>query len=190
MTEIERDICFVDTETLGVHPDAPIWEFAAVRRIDSTLPMATEVTLEFQIQHDPADWVDTLPDEFKADYLGRYNETEAYCEKIAAQVIHTATKDTVVLGCNPGFDIERLAKLLQRNGIEPAWHYHPIDMSSFALGYLARAGVALPTSKWKSDLLSLAATNTDPARFNRHTAMGDVLWVRAQWDAAMKGTTR
>jgi hypothetical protein len=27
-------LCFMDTETLGLNPDAPVWEFAAIR-IDS-----------------------------------------------------------------------------------------------------------------------------------------------------------
>lgn len=188
MTEIERDICFVDTETLGLDPDAPIWEFAAIRVGDVGCSSSTAVAADFQIHHDPTGWLETMPDEFRNDYLARYDETSAHCEKIAASVVHDVTRDTIIIGCNPGFDIERLTKLLQRNQIEPAWHYHPIDVPSFALGYLARSGLRLPTSKWKSDLLSLAAFNVDPTTFERHTAMGDVRWTLGQWKAAMQGT--
>ena len=39
---------------------------------------------------------------------------------------------------------------------------------------------------WSSDGLS-SAVGVDPEQFERHTAMGDVRWVMAQWDAVMGG---
>lgn len=42
------DIVFMDTETLGVHIDAPIWELAAIRRRAD----GTETELHMFIQFD------------------------------------------------------------------------------------------------------------------------------------------
>ncbi len=179
------DLVFLDTETCGLHLDAPIWEFAGVRRSDGG-----ETHVEFLIDHDPADWLDTLPERFLADYRNRYQQAGARPEHEAAERIHQFTDGAIVIGCNPGFDLERLALLLRRNGIEPSWHYHPLDMPSVCLGFLAALGIKLPPpADWKSDRLALAAAGVDSADYARHTAMGDVQWVAAQWDVLMDMVT-
>jgi hypothetical protein len=187
------DIVFLDTETIGLHPEAPIWEFAGIRRFDDITKAETdgwplkytargpEVSVLFTIQHDPGEYLDDLPDWLLDDYGARYDETTAWCERVAASQICALTKDATVIGCNPGFDLERLTKLLQRNKIEPSWHYHPLDIASIAAGYLA-ARNALPPQPWKSDALA-CALGVYAEEYERHTAMGDVLWTRAQWDA-------
>lgn len=179
------DLIFLDTETLGLDPDAPVWEFAAVRRLDP----AGEIKTEFTIQHDPAGWLDDFPEEFLADYLARYDETQAWCEPAAAREIHAFTKGAHIVGAVPSFDSERLAKLLRRNGIEPEWHYHLIDVENVVVGYLrglyVASGQDMPlVPPWKSDELS-AAVGINPDSYARHTAMGDVKWTMAQWDAVM-----
>lgn len=190
------DLIFLDTECLGLDPDAPIWEFAAIRRLD---PVG-EVKTEFTIQHDPTGWLDDFPEEFAADYHARYDETQAWCERAAAREIYAITKGAHIVGAVPSFDAERLAKLLRRNGIEPEWHYHLIDVENVVVGYLhGVAARALDEAwmrgdepdrallnrhlapPWKSDQLS-AAVGVNPADYKRHTAMGDVLWTMAQWD--------
>lgn len=173
-----RDFVFLDTETLGLHPDAPIWEFAAIRR-DGT--NGTEYTTAITIMHDPGDWLEDLADQFLDDYGNRYIAEEAWCERAAASAIDAATAGAIIIGCNPGFDIERLAKLLRRNGIEPSWHYHPIDSASVAIGYLSALGKLPYNNLWKSDVLS-ARIGVDPAKYDRHTALGDVWWIIAQID--------
>lgn len=172
------DIVFLDTETLGLG-DAPIWEFAAIRR----QPDGTETVRQFFIRHDPYPWLDDLPDEFANDYVARFNPREALTVEQAAWHIHLATAGAHIVGAVPNFDTERLAKLLACNDIKPGWHYHLIDVENLAVGYLA-ARNDLWKPPWKSDKLS-AAISVDPQEFPRHTAMGDVLWVRAQYDAIM-----
>lgn len=176
------DLVFLDTETLGLDPDAPVWEFAAVRRLD---PVG-EVKVEFTIHHNPAHWLDDFPEAFLADYLNRFNPYDAWCETVAARTIHRITKGAHIVGAVPSFDTERLAKLLRRNGIEPEWHYHLIDVENIVVGYLAGRGELIPPP-WKSDQLS-AAVGVNPDDYNRHTAMGDVLWSMSQWDAVMAET--
>ncbi|GAA2418394.1 3'-5' exonuclease family protein [Mycolicibacterium llatzerense] len=183
------DIVFLDTETLGLDPQAPIWEFAAIR-VRPCFPVETR---EFTIKHQAAYWVDRMEGQgpkgaaLAADYRARYNKAHALTEAEAAKEIHAITKGAWVIGCNPGFDLDsrRLDDLLLRNGIEHAWHYHPDDISSMAKGWLAAAG-RLPAPPWSSDQLSLAL-GVDPAKFARHTAMGDVRWVMAQYDAITGG---
>lgn len=177
------DIVFLDTETLGLHPDAPVWEFAAIRRPGGD-PPRTEMTEHFTIRHDPGFWYETLPEAFRADYQKRYDRSRAYYEEAAAHAIHTITRGAKIIACNPGFDLERLWKLLRRNDIEPEWHYHPLDITSLAIGYDAGRGQHI-TAPWRSEQ-SAEAIGVATDDFARHTAMGDVLWTRAQWDAVMR----
>lgn len=183
------DICFIDTETLGLDPDAPVWEFAAIRRF----PDGREDRTEFFIRHDPAHWLDQMPESFLTDYQTRYDNAEALDPHSAAVMVHMVTRGASIVGAVPSFDTERLYKLLRRNGIVPEWHYHLVDVENVVVGYLtacARYDGVEPVSldylspPWQSNVLS-SAVGVDPDGFARHTAMGDVLWVRAQWDAVM-----
>jgi hypothetical protein len=178
------DIVFMDTETLGLDPNAPVWEFASIRRFED----GSEASTEFLINHDVAHWLDDFPTEFRADYDTRYDASKAISELAAARKIRTATDGAHIIGAVPSFDTERLAKLLRRNGLEPAWHYHLVDVENVVVGYLAAKGELL-TPPWKSDQLS-AAVGVDAGAFERHTAMGDVRWTMAQWDAVMSSPNR
>jgi len=168
-----EDIVIVDTETLGLDPDAPIWEFAAMRFAPG-LPVQSA---QFFIEHDGGPWYEDMTIEFLNDYRDRYLPLASLDEGKAVEEIYFITNGAVLVGCNPGFDTERLAKLMRRNGIEPAWHYHPLDSASMAIGYLAGQMRLFPPP-WKSNTLS-AAVGVDPERFARHTAMGDVQWTQA-----------
>lgn len=195
------DLCFMDTETLGLDPDAPIWEFAAVRRFAHGIEDRTE----FRIRHDPAHWLDDFPAEFRADYDARYTPHDAMDPFEAAVMISIFTRGAHIIGAVPSFDTERLAKLLHRHGIEPGWHYHLIDVENVVVGWLhgvaaraidearMRGGDPDPAligrhlePPWKSDELS-RAVGVNPEDYARHTAMGDVQWAMAQWDIVIGG---
>jgi hypothetical protein len=179
------DICFIDIETLGLHPDAPIWEFAAIRRFHADpVDDGKEDRTQFFIRHEPGPFYDDLPEEFQKDYQNRYTRSDALTESSAAIMIHIVTRGAKIVGCNPGFDLERLTKLLVRNRITPEWHYHPLDITSIALGYYAAVDEKPPTPPWRSEQMA-EAVGVETADYKRHTAMGDVVWVRAQWDAVM-----
>lgn len=207
------DIVFLDTETLGLDHDAPVWEFAAIRRQAS----GTETSLHIFIEHEPEPWLSEMPARFAADYRDRYNlvdDIPVYTEYDAAEMIvdflHDDDQPPHIVGAVPDFDTTRLARLLVRNefaGVTRCerialacqtmphrlpWHYHLIDVENLAVGYLAGraacgdfdAGLAMPDLPWDSNALS-RAVGVDPDRFDRHTALGDVRWVMAQWDAIM-----
>jgi hypothetical protein len=174
---------FLDCETLGLDRAAPIWEFAAIRIADD----GTEVNREhFTIRHEPAKWMATLPDEFVRDYHARYVPGSAASKWDAARRIASIVAGgAVIAGSNPAFDMERLEDLLSTEGLSPGWHYHPCDVPTMAIGYLAARGELIPRP-WKSDALS-AAVGILPIAYRRHTAMGDVLWTRDLYEAITGG---
>jgi DNA polymerase III epsilon subunit-like protein len=180
------DIVFLDIETMGLDPVAPIWEFAAIRR-EVNGCWCCDTKVEFFIQHDPAHWLDdpNWPDSFKQDYLARFDET-AIPEQDAADIIASYVADgAIVHASNPAFDMERIQILLERNKMTPGWDYHPKDIPSLVEGYLSAKG-RLPEERWTSNSLS-TALGVDPADYARHTALGDCLWTLAQYDIVHGG---
>lgn len=179
------DIVFLDIETLGLDPAAPIWEFAALRRYAD----GTDERITFTIQHSPAAaklWLPTLREKFQIDYRNRFDPAEAISQDSAASLINIYTRGAVMICCNPLFDEPRLAELLRSHFIEPGWHYHALDTSSLVIGYLAGRGYPPHPSAWKSDVLS-GTIGIDPDDYDRHTAMGDTQWIADQWDIVMGG---
>lgn len=186
------DIVFLDTETLGVHIDAPIWELAAVRR----RPDGTEATLHLFIHHDPDRWLKdpNFPESFKRDYYQRYPEDNDVPRYSAARILQNfLTGRPHIVGSVPNFDTERIShQLLRPNDIPDPWHYHLIDVENLVVGFIAGrasqgdvdAGLAMPDLPWDSNALS-RAVGVDPDDYERHTAMGDVRWAMAQYDAVM-----
>ncbi len=187
------DIVFMDTETLGLDLDSPIWEFAAIRRNGET---GEETALHLFIKNDPTGWLEQLPDEFAQDYTARYDHNQAVPTRGAAEHIAAFLADRPhIIGAVPDFDTTRIRhQLLRPNHIPDPWHYHLIDIENIVAGYLVGIGKqavndgvlqaidlgkALPP--YNSNELS-TAVDVDPEAFPRHTAMGDVEWVRAQWD--------
>lgn len=182
-----QPIVFLDCETLGLDPAAPIWEFACLRRDYDEDGSYFTRTVEFFIQHDPAKWLDDpdYPDSFKQDYRDRFIREDAMPETVAASIIAAAVTDAVVHASNPMFDMERIAVLLGRSRMAPRWHYHPVDVPTLVQGFLAARG-ELPEPPWKSDRLS-EALGVIPADYARHTALGDVAWTVAMYDTVMDG---
>jgi hypothetical protein len=199
------DIVFLDTETLGVKLDSPIWEVAAIRRRPNpALPSCTiEDELHIFVHHDIWPWYDELPEEFQADHDKRFDGSIAHEPSEAAHIIHAFFTDRPhVVGAVPNFDTERIShQLLHPAGLADPWHYHLIDVENLAVGYLhgvaaraidearERGEEPLPglidrflEYPWKSDVVS-HAIGVNPDDFSRHTAMGDVLWAKAQYDA-------
>lgn len=194
------DIVFLDTETLGVHLDSPIWEVAALRRHTET---GEETALHFFVHHEMDPWYDELPEEFQRDYASRFDAESAHEMFDAAQEINAFMVGRPhIVGAVPNFDTARIShQLLQPAGLADPWHYHLIDVENLAVGYLhgvaaraidearERGEEPLPglidrflEFPWKSDVVS-RAVGVNPDDFDRHTAMGDVLWVKTQYDA-------
>lgn len=189
------DLVFLDTETLGVHIDAPIWELAAVRRA----PNGTESTLHMFIHHNAEPWLtgpNALPEQFAADYRNRFDPEHALGQSSAAGILNAfLAQRPHIVGAVPNFDTERISRQLFRPAnIPDPWHYHLIDVENLAVGFLAGrammgdldAGLTMPDLPWNSNDLS-RAIGVDPDEFVRLSAMGDVRWAIAQFDAIMGG---
>lgn len=178
------DLLFLDTETLGIDPYAPIWELAALRRDETTVE---ETELHMLVQHTDADkWLAELPEQFRADYLTRYSADNAVTiDEAVERLVSFASGRPLLIGSNPGFDSERIRRQwLEQRGVSEPWYYHLEDIASIVKGYLA-ARKALDFTMVKSDTMS-KAIGVDPDDYDRHTAMGDVLWTRDQWDVVMR----
>lgn len=183
-------LCFLDTETLGLPLQAPVWEFAAIRREPDGQETHYHAFFDHNDFNGAGYFTEDLPDEFRNDYHTRYDHKKALKGGERAAFVYAATAGAHIVGACPNFDTERLALLMRQYEIEPRWHYHLIDVENVVLGYLARHNKLDHTDTidlappMKSDWLS-HQVGVDPAQFGRHTAMGDCLWVRAQWDAVM-----
>lgn len=198
-------LCFIDTETTGVHPERQVWEVAMIRRDD-------------QGQREQAFFVDV--DLSKADpfglNVGRFYERHPKGVQIATgsaptMVIHTQkdargsgswvvpvnpvtteaaaryvaewTHGAHLVGAVPNFDAETLAPLLRAHGLIPSWHYHLIDVEALAVGYLMAKGNVDVGPPWKSEALSYGCNVTPPTDEERHTALGDARWAMRLYDA-------
>lgn len=192
-------LVFMDTETTGLSLDDDIWEFAAIRRE----PDGTETELHLFIEHD-REKCSRLPEPFREDHYDRFRDHRAIARREAAQKIgHFFVRDASVgkphvVGAVPNFDTERLRLLIAHaRWTQSIWHYHLIDVENLAVGYLAHEqnwpigkSIDDPSSviapPWDSNELS-RAVGVDPDQFERHTAMGDVRWAMAIYDAVMGG---
>lgn len=170
-------IIFLDTETLGLGLDDPIWEVAAIRReLDGT--ERRYHWLMCGPDDEPLLTPPGFPEPFRGDFLARYRGGAAATRRsVAAQLRVLFQGRPHIVGAVPNFDTERLAHQFGVSG----WHHHLIDVEALAVGWLAGRGEELPGLPWDSDDLS-RLVEVDPDDYDRHTAMGDVRWARAIYD--------
>lgn len=192
-------LVFLDTETTGTGPLDEIWELAAVRRD----PDGTQTELLIQVDHNLSRGWD-LPEHFRVDRARRFSPMAALTKEEAACRVADilspgpAGERAVIIGANPAFDVRGITALLEQHDLGyPTWHYRPVDVGALAYGYLsAIAGTQTVDNDvhdlleqglpWSSDAVS-RALGIDPADYARHTAMGDVRWVTAIYDAVTGG---
>lgn len=204
-----RNRAWMDTETTGLHRQRRAWEIAAiVRPGDGT--RADDI--EFSVFVDIAD-LDLTNAEPDALAFGRFWQRHPQAHLVplvgsllgverdlpatpptgavrreweALATLAELTKGSTIHGSNPSFDVETLSPRMVVSRLEPGWHYHPEDVPSVARGWLLGRGHRdVPR---KSDQVS-ALCGVDPAKYDRHTALGDCRWLRDLSDAIeMDGT--
>jgi hypothetical protein len=184
-------IVFLDTETFGLDVADPVWEVAAVRRD----PDGTETEYHAFVMHDPAA-AQALPESFRTDHDTRYRFDVAVPPWVLVDDLLELFAPPAdyrqrahVAGMVPSFDTERIGLLFRRYAREEGpWHHHLIDVETLAVGRLQgqdASGWMPPVHPpWDSENVS-RSVGVDPARFERHTAMGDVRWAMAIYDAVM-----
>lgn len=180
-------LVFMDTETTGLGLDADIWEFAAIRRDED----GTETALHLFIEHSWTKCRD-LPESFRNDHMARFpGHDQATSRREAAWAIYRffgagqLPKDPLphIVGAVPNFDTERLMRMFAAEiaQMKAPWHYHLIDVENLAVGWMSANHRSVPLP-WDSDILS-RSVGIEPPTDRRHTAMGDVEWARAIYDA-------
>lgn len=186
-------VVFLDTETTGLNPLSDhVWEVAALR----VEPGQPDEELHMLVDHAPPG-DEYLASRFADDYKARYDPELGLMRHVAVHRIRSIFRGRAhMVGAVPSFDAERIGVMRRLSGIDEPdpWHYHLIDVEILAVGYLRakrkfgayRPGqieeaLALP---YDSNLVS-RAVGVEPDEFDRHTAMGDVLWAKAIYDAVI-----
>lgn len=202
-------IVFLDSETTGLDPilDEP-WEVAWCKRslfLDASKTQDVYSTMFVQHKYERAE---KLPAEFKQDYDARFRFEQAITRpELASRVMETFSGRLHVVGNVPSFDTTRIGYMLYKLGLNEPWHYHVTCIENVALGYLQgrlRSDYRHMTSAERSRLTSVVnrlaihgksidsnelslSLGVDPDLYDRHTALGDVKWCVAQWDAIFNG---
>lgn len=196
-------ICFIDTETTGVHPGRKVWEVAMILRDDAgqrEISFFVEVELvgadpfglsvgRFYERHPFGRYLAGLDtEEPAAAYFatGRDAGDLAYVSTLAAaRLVARWTNGAHLVGIVPNFDSEVLADLLRWHQLIPAWHYHLIDVEAMAVGWLnarRQHGEDPIAPPWRSDDLFRLCGIEPPSDDERHTAMGDTVWAMRIYD--------
>ena len=178
-TPTKAPICFIDTETTSLDRyTREVWEVAMIRREPDGSETDGYEALVAGIDLSEASPVSLKIGRFydRYDMVGSWNARGYSSAGDVARSVELFTRGAHLVGAVPSFEDTSLAPLLKRHQLAPAWHYHLVCIENVLAGWF---GVMPPYS---SDELSMRV-GVDPANFDRHTAMGDVLWVRAQWDA-------
>ncbi|WBQ03001.1 hypothetical protein [Kribbella sp. CA-293567] len=191
-------LCFIDTETTGVHPGRKVWEIAMIRRnpgqpdrertfyVDVDLTDADPFGLavgRFYERHPLGRWMASAGGTINRPAgrdMGSHLSLRAAAEEVALY-----THGTHLVGAVPNFDAETLAPLLRDHQLTPSWHYHLVDVEALAAGYLAARQPAStsPAPPWNSDELTVAIGVEPASDTERHTAMGDAQWAKRTYDA-------
>jgi hypothetical protein len=191
-------LCFLATETDGLHSGRQAWDIAIIRRD----PDGTQTEHQFFVE------IDLSTADPKGLRIGKFYDRHPIGRHIAhrdswsvpsfERVDHKSARDAAfavaqlthgahIVGAVPSFDTDTLDPLLRRHGLIPAWHYHLIDIEVLALGYLAATRNEVIHPPYRSDDLTLAL-GLDPAPpEDRHTALGDARWAMRMYDAVMSG---
>lgn len=203
-------LVFLDTETTGLHHDRRPWEIALIRRepngemtalhvFVSDVDLSSAELMGLNVGH----FYDNHPT-FRTDFPRQLPAGDEQLqigpvawlatEAKAAVLVERMTRGATIVGNNPGFDVEVLAAMFRRHKLCPAWHYHPIDVVSQALGFLsvlnlkAIGDLLAPelvedlTPPLRSDKLSRLCGVEPPEGEERHTAIGDARWVQRWYD--------
>ena len=202
------NVCFVDTETSGLHPEHHgIYEVALIAPegdehhwwLDIDLARADEIALKIGRYHE------RHPNGYGVSPVD--GRTSAYTAPGFVGQFARLTHGHHLAGAVVSFDADRLARLFYKFGHAPSWHYHLIDVEALAAGWVsaqcvgkANDGVSRGTvpvwgptglssnidgrPPWNSEYLS-RAVGVDPDQFDRHTALGDARWAKAIYEKVM-----
>lgn len=185
-------LCFLDTETTGLHPGREAWEIAMIRREAD----GTETTMSFFI--DAGDINISGADPFGLK-IGKFwerhpdfalairntngeivnvprhaGELSTVSAATAAWHVWNMTRGAHIVGAVPNFDTEVLDRLLRRHNYLPLWHYHLVDVENLVVGYIRGTLDAGRTVFVGQDLIKVEGAIQPPWSSRE---LGDILGV-------------
>ena len=191
-------VVFLDTETTGLDPERhELWDIAIIEedgtehewhvyprnfyRADET---AIRLTRYYERVAAGGKRTVTKKEGYPEREVTR--EVDAFWSPLAprriAREIAELTANKHIVGAVPSFDVPFIRSFLANDGTAAyvwAGHYHLIDVETMIAG---RLQLEPPLD---SDDLS-RAIGVDPDQFDRHTAIGDARWVKAQYEAVLR----
>lgn len=180
-----KPIVFLDTETTGLHIDRRPWEIALVRREDGS---TRAVTIFIDLRDIPLDQADPT-----ALQIGRFYERHPEFgaalpagavllrESEAMALVAAITDGAEIYGLKPLFDTECLEAAMSRHGHTPSWWRTPVDIAVLARGFVIGQGISDNPHRG-TDRLSAQCGVEAPTDDERHTALGDTLWLVRWFD--------
>ncbi len=190
---VGNSLAFIDTETTSLRHDKRFWEVALILR------QPGQDDVEYSCFVDTQD-LDLGNADLQSLTFGRFFERHPWYGPAGdpfegppgmdreVNILHKLeemTRGATLLGSNPSFDAELLAARMRAHGLCPSWHYHHLDVPTLALGWLHGSAGRIPDPP-KSDAISLAC-GVDPAKYERHSALGDCRWIRDLYDTVTAG---
>lgn len=180
----DQTIAILDCETTSLRPDRRAWEIGVILR----RPNQPDHEQSWFVDEDDLDLGNADLQSLKfggfyerhPDYRDADVQIETRPEIGVLSDLEALTRGAILMGSNPSFDAETLAARMRAHGICPSWNYHLEDVPTLALGWLYGARQLIPKAR-KSDQISLAC-GVDPAKYERHTALGDCRWIRDLYD--------
>lgn len=183
-----KPMVFLDTETTGLHADRRAWEIALVRREEGT---TRAVTIFIDVRDIPLHQADPT-----ALQIGRFYERHPdFGHALPSGAVHLRESEAMALvaemtdgaelyGLNPLFDTECLEAAMRRHGRTPSWWRTPVDIAVLARGFVIGQGISVDPHRG-TDRLSEQCGVEAPSAEDRHTALGDTLWLVKWYDHMM-----
>lgn len=196
------DIVFLDTETTGLDPaKEQVFEVAVVRpdgkhkvwtfephplTVRNMHPKALEVT-RYKERTSHRDWT----------WTAGLNDGYSVWRK-AMEDLSTWLTGKHIVGAVPDFDARHLTSMYREFNLDvPKWHYHLIDVEVVAVGYIKSVAKRSRAFGLKQEVKELEALIKPPYKSDelaeyfgvtihdndRHTALGDALWVKRWWES-------
>jgi DNA polymerase III epsilon subunit-like protein len=177
-------LIFIDTETTSLRHDRRVWEVGLIIRDPG------KEDHEYQLFVDDTDLDLGNADPFSLKIGGFYERHPQYAklhneltmpEAEMLSGLEYQTRDAHLIGALPSFDADVISTRMRAHNILPSWHYHLIDMEPMVVGYLHGRGKPVPDLPWSSNAL-YEAIGINPAKYERHTALGDARRERDAWE--------
>jgi DNA polymerase III epsilon subunit-like protein len=128
-----RPVVVLDIESTGTGPSDQPWEFACCVIRDGQ-----KTWHEFFIEHDKRKAA-SLPDRFREDHDARFRPEDALSRRDAAWNVQVITRDAMIVGSAPWFDMGLLEPMLREAALTPQWSHRLRCVGTMAHGFLGRS---------------------------------------------------